>query len=173
MGKPLDQAHVAPQRVLNRCDGEQSGVELSELLAGVTHHVVEIHARQSPMPTADVAFNLPNPHGAQMFAGVMEHVLATAVGACHQVTALLDTIDDAVLGHSIQRAADPNPQCFAPPSFSNKPEAGMEHLSDEHVKLLERFPPLAGWTPDRYRNLQRDGYRQVYRAEGVVLYQRR
>lgn len=56
----------------------------------------------------------------------------------------------------IEQAEDPNPEVYAPPTFSRPPASGSEHLDAEQSSLIERFPPAAGWTPERYATLQRD-----------------
>ena len=56
----------------------------------------------------------------------------------------------------IERSEDPNPEVYAPPTFSRPPATGAEHLDAEQSSLIERFPPAAGWTPERYATLQRD-----------------
>ena len=56
----------------------------------------------------------------------------------------------------IQRAAEPNPEVFAPPTFANQPRPGVANLSEEQMALLDQFPPVGGWTPERYKTLQKD-----------------
>lgn len=103
MGELLNHEHVLPQGNLYRRHREQPRVELSELLARVTHDVVEIHARKSSMPLRDVDLEVLVTDGTEDPAAVMEyHVTPAVVFAKQKERGLIDTICDAVIGYLVE-----------------------------------------------------------------------
>ena len=106
MRELLDHLHVLPQMHLDRSHREKPRIELSILLAGIAHNIVEIHARQPAVSFFDVNLKVLIADGAKDSAAVMEYRLASAIAFTKQEQrCLIDTIRDTFIRNFIKRPA--------------------------------------------------------------------
>ncbi len=104
MGELLDQAHVFPQSNLNRRHREEPRVELSKLLTGVTHNVIEVHARQAAVALGNMNLEVPRANGPEDPAAVVEHHVPPAVPFAQQEQRrLIDAVCNAIIGDLVKR----------------------------------------------------------------------
>ena len=103
MGELLDHLHVFAQGDLNWRHREQSPVKRTILLAGIAHHIVEIHAGQSAVAFRDMYLEVLIADRAKDTAAVMKHHVPSAmIFTKQEQRRLIDAVGDAVTGHFVE-----------------------------------------------------------------------
>ena len=98
MRKFLDQFVMHTGKIVERHPGPKHLRHDTMLLLRVFINIVEVLARKPTVCCGQVALVLSHPNGSEVRARVMEYVLTATRSDCHQVAALLNAVDDTIVG---------------------------------------------------------------------------